>query len=266
MKKNYFGLLVALCVLMCSCQQDEVAVTNENTTLKLEKEEWKTTPISNELIANQRAISHYEFDVNELKGLIDNSAVSYVWFDLGFNNKNQITFTATGEDINESIVTQVTSTIVSTKTYQADFSIFNRVEEVSFGDQFNHILPNKEAYQYLIDMKRAYTNFEATLDQEGQRVERFGLDAMVIKRMLMTKSIHTLGLFLGKNKKQKMTTVFIGMDANNSLLIDNSTNVSTAGKAFDFTYPCPSTCDGPCRYCEQFCESPWWMCCVGCPE
>jgi len=224
-------------------------IAEEKIQLARQRTQWKTTPISNELIANQRNISHYAFTINSLQALVENEDVNYVWFDLGVNSKNQITFTATGEDVNNVIVTQVTSTIVSTKTYQADFSIFNRVEEISFGDQFNHILPNKEAYQYLIDMKRSYTNFEATLDQEGQRVERFGLDAMVVKRMLMTKNIHTLGLFLGKNKKQKMTTVFIGMDANNSLLIDNSTNVSTAGKAFDFTHPCPSTCDDPCRYC-----------------
>jgi hypothetical protein len=44
-------------------------------------------------------------------------------------------------------------------------------------------------------MNDAYRNFEAILDQGGQRVERFGLDAMVVKRMLMTKNINTLGLF-----------------------------------------------------------------------
>ena len=92
-------------------------------------------------------------------------------------------------------------------------------------------------------MKSGYNNFEAILDQEGQRVERFGLDAMVVKRMIMTKNIHTLGLFLGQNNKDKMTTVFISMDGNSNLLINNSADISTVGKAFDFTRPCPTTCD-----------------------
>ncbi|PHS04340.1 MAG: hypothetical protein COA88_13620 [Kordia sp.] len=271
MKKTYFGLLLALGITVGACQQDEATVTTEKPTasktqkskLMRQANAWKTTPISKELVHNQQNISHYAFDVHALQTLIDNSTVTYVWFDLGINAKNQITFTATGEDVNDAIVEQVTSKIVSTKTYQANFSVFNTVKDISFGDKFNHILTNKDAYQYLTAMKSAYNNFEASLDQEGQRVERFGLDAMVVKRMLMTQNIHRLGLFLGQNKKQKMTTVFIGMDQGNNLLIDASTDISTAGKAFDFTSPCPSFCDS-CTYCKQYCDSPWWMCCIGC--
>lgn len=264
MKLTYFRLFVALafCMLLLSCSQESQKPSNlsESVIVMRQTEKWKTTIISEELVQNQRNISHYQFEVNELQALVDNTAVNYVWFDLGINAKNQITFTATGEDVNDALVGQVTSKIISTRTYQADFSVFNTVKEVSFGSGFNHILPNKDAYQYLTSMKAAYSNFEATLDQEGQRVERFGLDAMVVKRMLMTKNIHTLGLFLGKNNKEKMTTVFVGMDFNNNLLIDESTDISTAGKAFDFTEPCPSTCD-ECRRCVQYCDSPWWMCC-----
>jgi len=246
------SLAIVFCVLLFSCSKElqeasvptETAqITEETSQLAREATQWKTTPITQELIENQRAISHYQFDVNELKTLIDNSAVNYVWFDLGVNNKNQITFTATGEDTNEVVIAQVKSKIITTKNYQADFSIFNTVAEVYFGEKFNHILPNKDAYEYVTSMKAAYNNFEAVLDQEGQRVERFGLDAMVVKRMLLTQNINRLGLFLGKNKKQKMTTVFIGMDANNNLLIDANTDISTGGKAFDFTHPCPTTCD-----------------------
>ena len=152
------------------------------------------------------------------------------------------------------------SKIVATKTYRADFSVLNKVKDVSFGDQFNHILPNKDAYQYVTSMNDAYRNFEVILDQGEQRVERFGLDAMVVKRMLMTKNINTLGLFLGINKKEKMTTVFIGMDSNNNSLINASTDVSYAEKVFDGTLPCPDACD-ECKACVQYCDSPWGMCC-----
>jgi len=250
-------------MLLFSCSQElqENSDTTESTNLLRQARERETTPISEELVENQQNISHYEFEVNALKILVENPAVNYVWFDLGVNAKNQITFTATGEDVNDAIVGQVASGIVATKTYQADFSIFNRVKEVSFGDQFNHMLTNKDAYQYLTSMQEGYNNFEAILDQEGQRVERFGLDAMVVKRMLMTKNIHTLGLFLGKNNQEKMTTVFIGMDKENNLLIDASTDISTAGKAFDFTAPCPNDCEVAINVCAQYCDSPWWMCC-----
>jgi len=265
MKLTYLrlSLAIAFSMLLFSCSQElqETSDLNETANLSRQAREWKSTPINQELVENQQNISHYQFDVIELKTLVDNSAVNYVWFDLGLNNKNQITFTATGEDVNGEIVSQVTSTIVTTKQYRTDFSVFNTIEGVSFGDKFNHILPNKDAYEYLTSVKKAYRNFEAVLDQEGQRVERFGLYTMVVKRMLMTKNIHTLGLFLGKNDKEKMTTVFIGMDKDNNLLIDSSTDISTAGKAFDFSQPCPTTCDESFNICAQYCDSPWWMCC-----
>ena len=258
------SLAIAFSMLFFSCSQElqETPELNETHDLLRQAKEWKTTPITQELVKNQQNISHYEFEVNALKALVDNSTVNYIWFDLGINNKNQITFTATGVDTNDNVVPQVTSMIVATDTYHADFSIFNRVQDVPIGDNtFNHILKNKEAYRYLASMKQGYNNFETILDQEGQRVERFGLDAMVVKRMLMTKSINTLGLFLGKNNKEKMTTVFIGMDQDKNLLIDTSTNESTSGKAFDFSEPCPNTCDEPFTICAQYCDSPWWMCC-----
>ena len=44
-----------------------------------------------------------------------------MWFDLGVKAKNQMTFKATGEDVNDAIVGQVASKIVATKTYRADF-------------------------------------------------------------------------------------------------------------------------------------------------
>ena len=248
MKLTYLrlSLAIAFSMLLFSCSQElqESSELNETANLLRQAKEWKTTPITQELVENQQNISHYEFEVNALKTLVDNLAVNYVWFDLGINNKNQITFTATGVDTNDNVVAQVTSMIVATSAYQADFSIFNRVQDVPIGNNtFNHILKNKDAYKYLGSMKSGYNNFEAILDQEGQRVERFGLDDMVVKRMLMTKYIHTLGLFLGKNNKVKMTTVFIGMDQSKNLLIDTSTDESTSGKAFDFTRPCPTTCD-----------------------
>ena len=248
MKLTYLRLSIAIVfsVLLFSCSQElqETSEFNETTNLLRQAKEWKTTLITQELVENQQNISHYQFDVNALNALTEKEAVNYVWFDLGANNKNQITFTATGVDTNDNVVAQVTSMIVATSTYQADFSIFNRVQDVPVGNNtFNHILKNKEAYKYLASMKYGYNNFEAILDQEGQRVERFGLDAMVVKRMLMTKNINTLGLFLGKNNKEKMTTVFIGMDQDKNLLIDTSIDESTSGKAFDFTSPCPSECD-----------------------
>ena len=113
MKLTYLrlSLVIVFSMLLFSCSQElqETSEFNETTNLLRQAKEWKTTPITQELVENQQNISHYEFEVNALKALVDNSAVNYVWFDLGVNNRNQITFTATGVDTNDNAVAQVAS-------------------------------------------------------------------------------------------------------------------------------------------------------------
>ncbi|WP_046755822.1 hypothetical protein [Kordia jejudonensis] len=252
MKKFFFTAAALAGMFLFSCSEElkentENVIATELLT-KTQKTNWVDTKISNEIINNQKSISHYEFNVNELKELVGNENVSYVWFDLGLNDANQITFTATGESTSGYTVMQVSSKIISTNEYKEDFSVFTRVGNVALNTnpELDHILQNSDAYEYLTEMKKAYDDFEETLDQEGQRVERFGLDVIIVKRMLMTHDINSLGLFLGKNKQGKMTTVFIGKDKNDNLLIDAQAAESTAGMAFDHTLPCPQQCGCTC--------------------
>ncbi|WP_298511224.1 hypothetical protein [uncultured Kordia sp.] len=249
MKKTLFTLL-AMGFMICSCS-DEIKETSQieetvGVIAKTQKVNWIDSKLTETVVNNQKKISHYEFDVKALEELVTTKDVTYVWFDLGLSKENQITFTATGElRATGEIIAQVASKIIKEDTYKADLSIFQSVGNVPLdaSKASSHILENTDAYEYITSMKKAYNTFEATLDQDGQRVERFGLDVVVIKRMLATDNIHSLALFLGKNKKQKMTTVFIGKGKKGNLLIDNGTDISTAGRAFDFTDPCPNTCD-----------------------
>lgn len=265
MKKTLFTLL-AMGFMICSCS-DEIKETFQveekiAVTARIQKANWFDTKLTETIVNNQKRISHYEFDVEALQELVTTEDVTYVWFDLGLNKENQITFTATGE-LRETgeIKAQVPSKIIKEDTYKADLSIFHSVGNVPLGDSkgSSHVLENTDAYEYITSMKKAYDTFEATLDQEGQRVERFGLDVVVVKRMLATGNIHSLALFLGQNKKQKMTTVFIGKGKKGNLLINNSTDISKAGRAFDFTDPCPNTCgvcvctDGTEIWCGKKC-------------
>ncbi len=103
----------------------------------------------------------------------------------------------------------------------------------------NHILSNGDAYLYITSMREGYENLEESLDHGGMRVERFGMETIVVKRMLQTNNIHSLALFLGKNNTHKMTTVFVGKDSYGNLLIDANSPSSTAGRVYDLTTPCP---------------------------
>ncbi len=265
MKKIIF-LSLAICVMFFSCSQEEEQEETKLANLIIQKSDWKTAVLANEIVDSQRTISHYEFDIQELNKLISNEKVTYIWFDLGLDTKNSIVFTATGVNQRDEIVGQVSSKAILVHDYQADFSVFRRVKDIELDapSELTHILPNQDAYAYLMNVEKWYDNFEEYLMYEDQRVERFGLQKVVIKRILMTRYIHSMALFLGVNKKEKITTVLIGKDKNGNLLI-NKGDINTGGRAFDFTEPCPSACDMDCGGCAQWCDDPFWMCCIAQP-
>jgi hypothetical protein len=244
--KLYLLLFAAIVFFSCSNELQETTTTNTlEATIKSQKTNWIEAKLTQNIIDNQRTISHYEFNIRELQILVNQPKVTYVWFDLGLNTNNQITFTATGEDkTTGEIIHQVASQIISTNNYIADFSIFLKAGDIQLVEdsKITHILQNSEAFNYLTKMQDAYNNFESVLDQEGQREERFGLDVDVVKRILNTADMNSLGLFLGINNKQKMTTVFIGKDKKGQLLIGENSKKERVS-AHDFTEPCPDACD-----------------------
>jgi len=246
MKKNVFALLFASLLLFSCTEETKETTIFEDARINNEKQQWISASISPEIIANQKKISHYEFDVSAFKAFIKNEDIDYVWFDLGLNTENQITFTATGESHQKGTISQLSSKIITTQNYVADFSIFNTVKNVKFENDpiLNHILSNNDAYKYLTTMNKAYDDFEMLLDQSGLRVERFGLHIDVIARILSTKNSKSIALFLGKNSNEKLTTVLIAKDKKGQLLLDASNDEFTAARAFDFTKPCPQQCDG----------------------
>ncbi len=262
-------VICSFLTIFIACSDDTNADLETTTAdLTVQHSEWKTAAISNDIINNQKNISHYEFDVAQLSKLVSQENVTYVWFDLGLNTNKQITFTASGVDDNDIIMDQVPSEIISTGKYSADFSILQQVREAEtdYPIEVSHMLPNKDAYKYLNNMNRAYTNFEAGLIYDGERARRFGLESAIVKRILATKDAHSVALFLGENKNQKITTVFIAKDSKGNLLINDNSDINTSGRAFDFTRPCPSDCGTPgCGGCADYCDWPFWICCVAEP-
>ncbi|AXG71537.1 hypothetical protein KORDIASMS9_03794 [Kordia sp. SMS9] len=144
------------------------------------------------------------------------------------------------------IIAQVPSQIITTDKYKLEISIFKKIGDKTSNElqEVTHILKNSEAFEYLTKMQNSYDNFEAIIDQSGQRIERFGLDANVVQRILHIDNIHSLGLHLGVNNNQKMTTVFIGKDKHGKLLLGGNTkNINDEGDPFDFSKPCPNDCN-----------------------
>jgi hypothetical protein len=261
--KKLFWTLCCVIILFGSCSEDNT-ITPETTTadFTLEHNEWKTATLTNEIITNQQNISHYGFDILQLEKLIAQEEVNYIWFDLGLNTKNQITFTATGVNSNEITIDQVTSKIISTGKNKTNINVLQQVKGVETGytKKETHILRNEEAYNYITSMNKASNNFKKGLTSKGLRVESIGFDAVVIDRILNTKGAKSIALFLGQNKKQEITTVLIAKDSDGNLLINNSSDIQTSGRAFDDGHrrpPSPS-----CGGCADYCEWPIWICCV----
>lgn len=228
-------------MLLFSCTQENVKPeTNSLANLSQEQNNWKSAAISSEIIENQKQISHYEFNLLAMQDLINTEEVSYIWFDLGINQQQQITISATAVNTEDVFLGEVASTIINTKEYQTNFSIFNSKENLDTqkSSKESHILSNRDAYNYLEKGAASFTNFEATLTYDTFRIERFGINALVIKQILQTKGVNTLALFLGINNLGKRTTVLMAKDSTGNLLINN-----TNARAFDFTNPCPPYCD-----------------------
>lgn len=154
-----------------------------------------------------------------------------------------MTFTATAENDHKEIVGQLSSKIVSTRMCDTNFSFLK--QKGAFyqkSDPITHVLSSSDAYNYLTVMKSSYNliNFKNAIDQQGHRVERFGLEVAVVRQIVSVKNIYSLALFLGRNNIQKMTAVFIGKNIKCNFIIDY--NSDSPAKVHDFTKPCPTTC------------------------
>ncbi|WP_299678108.1 hypothetical protein [uncultured Dokdonia sp.] len=258
-------------LLFVSCSED-TTVTPENAVadLTLQRSEWKTATLTNEIITNQQSISHYEFDATQLSKLIAQEEVTYVWFDLGLNTKNQITFSARG--FNKKDLTnhgEITSEIIPTTRNITNIDILQQTKgaETGYNSKESHIISNEDAYNYIFSMNNAYNydSFEKGFTKQTVRVERIGFGKPVIQRILNTKDSKSIALFLGINKQQEIITILIAKDKNGNLIIDNSNDIETSGRAFDHGGRRPPPPHSNCGGCAEYCESPFWMCCVAEP-
>ncbi len=242
MKKNVFVVFIAT-LLLFSCSQENVKEdVTTSANLILQQDAWKIAEITPLLIENQKQISHYDFDALSLQKLVNNKEASMVWFDLGVNKQEQITFSATVENKNGVVLADLPSTIISVNKKQIDFSFLLDNTNPAPSSNLTHILSGNDAFHYLLRASDYSTNFEASLSHNSVRVERFGMSALIVKQILQTEGIHSLALFFGVNDAGKRTTVFIAKDINGQFIINNTV------RAWDFTSPCPPQCDPDDNY------------------
>ncbi|MNT81950.1 hypothetical protein D3C72_2216090 [compost metagenome] len=91
-------------------------------------------------------------------------------------------------------------------------------------------------------------DLDAVTSYGGQRIHHFSLETVVVQDMIKNANTANVGLFLGLNSEGKVTTVFIGLDKDNNIRTNSSTRkggevTATADDVYDFTAPCPPTCD-----------------------
>jgi hypothetical protein len=107
-----------------------------------------------------------------------------------------------------------------------------------------HLLSYASTFDYINHWDKALDtqDIEDLITDDGIRFRYFSLEKEVLVDMITKSNVESIGLFLGLNSENKLTTLFLKKDMQN-LLILNSGQRNEGGDSLDFTQPCPDYCN-----------------------
>jgi hypothetical protein len=240
MKKNFF-LLSVMAILSClvfmnypkdTAYAQKIPHKTLNST-----DAWQVANL-NELF---KAPKTYRFDKNELEQMLDKPNLKEFRFQLGVAN-NTLQVTCIGLDANKQELVAFAEGTVQNNTleFPQNTEAFNKPNDIN--ELANkHVLDNKQAISYLKNWKAAQQDIaqlEAKLSYEGTRIKHYTITKEAISLLMNQENVTAVALAWGLNTDNKMTTVFLGQDAEGTILMPNKANM-----ALDFTRPCPTACD-----------------------
>jgi hypothetical protein len=248
MKKISLYLSIFIFFSAASCQTEEGSIEDVQTSTP-ERLSWLKADLNSKFALEQKKVTSYLFDVQEIDELVSYKYVDHVRFVLGYANQ-VIQINAVGVDSFGNELINVSSKIFRNTSYEGELLKLKKAVDrkvTSKTEVSKHILTYKSSFDYVKEWEKKLIigeDIENSVTYSGIRVQYFVLESGVIKEMIKAKNTAAIALFLGINKENKMTTVFASLDSKNHLFLTSETSKGTVieepvGLIFDFSSPCP---------------------------
>ncbi len=254
MKPKKILLPIFLLVSFIACTHEENNFTESLETSTFSQKNWQDNRFSATFFTRQKTISHYGFEKKDILNSLSKTSLKKYRFVIGYAN-NHISITLVGIDTYGKEIISLPASIYNnnqeyeTALYQIKNSTFSysksSLETPIIGQ---HLLPYKSVYSYILKWKNLLTteDIEDAITDNGIRYRYYTLQKEVVADMITSNKVNSIALFLGLNAHNELTTVFLQKDKNDELILLKNNQFqknNKEGNAYDFTSPCPNTCD-----------------------
>lgn len=235
-------------LVLASCQEEDVKEKNINELgFQTFQSEWNTSSLKSNIVKNNKKAC-YLFSGEKVNDLLNNPETHTFRFVLGLTN-NKLDLKTQSVDRSGKNVGWINSSLYSDKVFDnalERLSDSNHEFSVDNSSAGQHLLESSKAVGYIQQWNRKLSENEdltSVVSFDNQRIRYFSIEKEVVNDIAHFNSFKYLGIFLGINPEGKLTTILVGFDGNENIILPSSSgNENNAGAVYDFTRPCPNTC------------------------
>jgi hypothetical protein len=249
MKKVVLCFSIISAIFFAACQKD-TQQEEVNLSSVAQRAEWLNSDLDSRFSQSQQLTTCYLFKPEDLSELVSTLNLYEVRFVLGYAN-DAIRINAVGVDALGNELKIVSSSVLFDGSFTQKLEQLNSLpdkENIGDGVVSQHLLLPKKAFHYIQDWHQKLVQgveLDEVTSYNGLRIHHFSLEKEVVLDMAIMNRAAKIALFLGLNDKGKMTTVFMGLDSQNNLILPSpeARDEDLTGKIYDFTRPCPPAHD-----------------------
>ena len=230
--------ILATSMTLFSCQQEESDIPNQQINLDKFQSEWLNADLNQ--VLSGKEMNFYISDI-QLQNVIQPKETYQVRFIPGLINGDLhfkvVSIDQFGTMLNVATVAQQTGLKLAAQVSKLKNQ--QPVESTAAPAVKKHMMTYALADQFIAAFhNKTNVNIDEITSYNGDRIRHFGYTPEVVKDMIANPA-EGFSLSLGVNEEHKLTTVFIPLYKNQVL------STKEGGSAYDFTLPCPTTCDPP---------------------
>ncbi|MCL9807196.1 hypothetical protein NAT51_16805 [Flavobacterium amniphilum] len=237
-----------------SCQREEMKNENPNNiNLSEFNNKWKDAGLDVSMLKSKQKITSYLFSDKAVLNLLRNPEAYGFRVVLGLTNGKLDTKLqcVKRNGVNLGIINPMVycdrsfnDVINELENSNLEFSSSNNIAAM-------HLLQPAAAYGYLNrwNTELSENDNETLLEivsYDNERIRYFNLKKEIVQEITAFEGFKYFGVFFGINPSGKLTTVMMGLNKDKKIILPSlpqGTNPNSSGAIYDFSQPCPSTCD-----------------------